>query len=179
MEPELPLIPRGETRDTHGIFHTFPHLKEYRTKDLFSPHLARPNLWKYEGRLDDTITLNNGQKINPVSMEKVVESHPLVSRAVVIGNRRSHVALLVELAVGSDFSFASKSSVADLVRAIWPVVEKANKLAPGGGQIGIMRIGLASPDKPFRTTPKGSTQRRMVLEDYEEEIEKIYQHDAF
>ncbi|KAJ5425808.1 hypothetical protein N7465_000878 [Penicillium sp. CMV-2018d] len=173
------VIPRGETRDTQGIFHTFPDLKEYRTKDLFSPHPARPNLWRYEGRLDDTITLIHGQKINPVSMEKVIESHPLVSRAVVIGNRRPHAALLVEPSVGSNVSFASQSSVRELVHAIWPAVERANELAPASGQIGIMRIGLASPDKPFRTTPKGSTQRRMVLEDYEEEIEKIYKHDGY
>ncbi|KAI9041415.1 uncharacterized protein KD926_006811 [Aspergillus affinis] len=166
------VIPRGETRDIHGIFHTFPHLTtEYRAKDLFSRHPTRPNLWKYEGRLDDTIILNDGTKINPVPMEKAIENHPLVSRAVVIGHRRSRTAVLVEPAPqqpeGSE-SFRDStnsgdegSSVSAFASSIWPAIEQANKLVPKGAGIGIMRIGLASADKQFRTTPKGSTQRRM------------------
>lgn len=173
------VILRGETREIQGIFHTFPDLMEYRTKDLFSPHPTRLGLWRYEGRLDDTITLINGKKINPIPMEKLIENHSLVSRAVVIGNRRFQPALLVEPSVSSNLSVKDESAVSEFVHAIWPAVEQANELLPDGVQIGIMRIGLASPNKPFRTTPKGSTQRRKVLEDYEEEIEKVYQHDDY
>ncbi|KAL4733536.1 hypothetical protein BDV11DRAFT_210135 [Aspergillus similis] len=183
------VIPRRETRDIHGIFHTFPHLTpSYRTKDLFSRHPTRPNLWKYEGRVDDTMILTNGTKINPVPMEKIIESHPLVSRAVVIGHRRTRTAVLVEPAEGSDTSeliqdstsaAGRDSSVSTFARAIWPSVEQANTLVPDGAGIGIMRIGLASAQKPFRTTPKGSTQRRRVLEDYEEEIDRVYARDEY
>lgn len=173
------VIPRGETRDIHGVFHTFPDLTEYRTKDLFSSHPTRPGLWRYEGRLDDTITLISGQKISPVSMEKLIESHPLVSRAVVVGNRRSQLALLVEPCVNSHPWSRNESEVSEYNHTIWPAVEEANELAPHGVQIGIMRIGLASPMKPFRTTPKGSTQRRKVLQDYEVEIESLYQQDEY
>ncbi|CAG7924802.1 unnamed protein product [Penicillium olsonii] len=170
------VIPRGESRDIHGIFHTIPDLMEYRTKDLFSPHPTRPCLWKYEGRLDDAITLINGQKINPIPMEKIIEGHPLVSRAVIIGNRRSQLMLIVE-PCSSNLSSRDKSDVSEYKRTIWPAVEKANELAPHGVRIAIMRIVLASPGKPFRTTPKGSTQRRKVLEDYEREIDHVYQQD--
>lgn len=173
------VILRGETRDIYGIFHTFPDLTEYHTKDLFSPHPTRLGLWKYEGRLDDTITLNSGHKINPVPMEKLIESHSLVSRTVVIGNRRSQLALLVEPYANSGLSSGNESAVLEYKDAIWPAVEKANKLAPHGVQISIMRIGLASPGKPFPTTPKGSTQRRKVVEDYEKEIEEVYQLDDY
>ncbi|KAK1148714.1 hypothetical protein N8T08_008599 [Aspergillus melleus] len=183
------VIPRGETRDIHGIFHTFPHLTtEYRTKDLFSRHSTRSNLWKYEGRLDDIITLIDGTKINPVPMEKAIESHPLVSRAVVIGHRRSRTAVLVEPAPGpkglelirdSTSSGGVDSSVSSFARAIWSAVEQANRLVPDGAGIGIMRIALASAAKPFRTTPKGSTQRRLVLEDYYEEIGRMYAREEY
>ncbi|CAG8030682.1 unnamed protein product [Penicillium olsonii] len=173
------VIERNETRDIQGIFHVFPDLKEYRTKDLFSPHPTRHNLWRYEGRLDDTIIFHNGQKINPIPMEKIIESHPLVSRALVIGDRRPHAALLVEPSEESSVSNGDKSAVTEFVHTIWPVVELANELVPPGVHIGIMRIGLSSPNKPFRTTSEGSTQRRTVLQDYEQEIERIYQHDNY
>ncbi|KAJ5326865.1 hypothetical protein MYU51_001535 [Penicillium brevicompactum] len=173
------VIPRGESRDIHGIFHTFPDLTEYRTKDLFSPHPTRPSLWRYEGRLDDTITLISGQKISPIPMEKIIEGHPLVSRAVVIGNRRSQLALLVEPCESSNLSSRNESDISEYKRTIWPAVEKVNELAPHEVQIGIMRIGLASRGKPFCTTPKGSTQRRKVLQDYEREIEHVYQQDEY
>ncbi len=182
------VIPRsggggGAGRDIHGIFHTFPHLKtEYRTKDVFSRHPTRPNLWKYEGRLDYTITLADGTKINPVPMEKVIEGHRLVSRAVVIGQRRPRAAVLVEPAEGEEAEELirdSGSSVSAFARAIWSSVEQANRLVPDQGRIGIMRVGLASAEKPFRTTPKGSTQRRKVLEEYAAEIDGIYEREEY
>lgn len=187
------VIPRGRNRDIHGIFHTLPHLKtEFRTQDLFSAHPTRQTLWKYEGRADDTITLINGTKISPVPLEKTVEGHELVARAVVIGQGRSRTAVLVEPVPGCskadellrDSASAvdgdrSHSSVSAFARAIWPAVEQANGLVSEGAGIGLMRIAVAVPDKPFRTTPKGSTQRRKVLADYKQEIDRLYERDEY
>lgn len=37
------------------------------------------------------------------------------------------------------------------------------------------KIGFASKAKPFKTTPKGTTQRGAVLRDYAQEINAIYE----
>lgn len=162
---------RSETRDFNGIFHTFPDLKEYHTKDLFTSHLTRPGLWKYYGRLDDVIVLSNGEKFNPVTMEEIIEGHPLVSRAVIVGQGRFQTALLVE----PNWNLWSEDkSESNLVDEIWPTVQHSNHVGPAHGRIMRTKIGVASPKKPFKISAKGSTQRRQVIKDYEGEIDGIY-----
>jgi long-subunit acyl-CoA synthetase (AMP-forming) len=46
----------------------------YATKDLFLQHETRPNLFKYIGRLDDTLTQTLGEKTNPVPIENTIVS---------------------------------------------------------------------------------------------------------
>ncbi|KAJ6004299.1 hypothetical protein N7522_005944 [Penicillium canescens] len=170
------VIPREATRELHGNTHTFPDISEYHTKDLFSPHPSRPNLWKFQGRSDETISLSNGQKLNPVPMEKIIEGHPLTSRAMVFGQGKPLIGLLVE---PNWNHWDHGKPLSELVDILWSTVEKANILAPSNAQIGRMRIGMAKPEKPFSTTPKGSTRRLKVLQEYEGEIESIYQHDDY
>lgn len=162
---------RSETRDFNGIFHTFPDLNEYHTKDLFTPHPTRPSLWRFHGRLDDVIVLSNGEKFNPVTMEETIEGHPLVSRAVVVGQGRFQSALLIE----PNWNLWSEDKPEnELIERIWPAVQQANHVGPAHGRIMRAKIGVSSPRKPFKTTAKGSTQRRFVIQDYEAEINDIY-----
>jgi nucleoside-diphosphate-sugar epimerase len=153
------------------IFHTFPDLNAYHTKDIYTRHPTKPNLWKLRGRLDDVVSLSNGEKFNPVTMEKIIEGHPLVVRAVVVGNGRFQPALLVE---PNWNQWNEANSVTDLITSIWPTVQEANRINPAHGRIMKNKIGVASKSKPFQTTPKGSTQRRLVTRDYEKEIDDIY-----
>ncbi|DAA77804.1 TPA_exp: putative NRPS-like enzyme [Trichophyton benhamiae CBS 112371] len=139
------VIHRNENPDLQPIFNTFPELDEYRTKDVYTPHPTKPGLWKFHGRIDDVIVLSNGQKFNPVTMEKVIEGHPPRNQ---------------------------------FVDEIWPTVREANTISPAYGRVMKNRIGLASRSKPFKTTPKGSTQRRLVTDSYKEEIDKLYTNPA-
>ncbi|PYI36626.1 NRPS-like enzyme [Aspergillus indologenus CBS 114.80] len=166
------VIPRVEySLVMHGIFHTFPELKEYRSKDLYTRHPTNPKLWKYHGRYDDVIVLSNGEKLNPISLEKIVEGHPSVHRALLIGQRRFQTCLLIE----PDFDkVATPVDEKGLISMIWPVVQAANKTVPDYGQIAKTMIRLSSREKPFRLTAKGTTQRHAVNKDYAEEIEEIY-----
>lgn len=165
------VLERHENPELQPIFHTFPDLECYHTKDLYLEHPTLPNLWKFHGRLDDVIVLNNGEKFNPVTMEKVIEGHDLVGRAVVVGLGRFQTALLIEPnwaqvdSVGTDIN---------LIDTIWPAVQEANEISPAHGHVLKNKIAVASRDKPFATTPKGSTQRRIVTDDYKDEIEHIY-----
>ena len=165
------VIKRGKTRDLQGIFHTFPELTEYHSKDLFTAHPIWPHLWRYRGRLDDVIVLSNGEKFNPVAMEKVIEGHALVSRAVVVGQGRFQSALLIE---PHWTAWSEDMPTRDLIEQIWPTVQEANKVCPAHGRIMKDKVGISTKNKPFKTTSKGTTQRRHVNADYRDEIEIIY-----
>ncbi|KAL4730981.1 putative NRPS-like protein biosynthetic cluster [Fusarium chlamydosporum] len=165
------VIHRGASRDFQGIFHTHPDLKEYRTKDLFTPHPSKPGLWRYTGRLDDVIILSNGEKFNPVDMEKVIEGHPLISKALFIGQGRFRAAVLVELV----WETGTRSETEEaLVEQIWTAVQQANVIAPAYAQVSKRDIIFASPDRPFQITPKGTTNRHSTLATYSDEIETLY-----
>ncbi|KAJ5085572.1 hypothetical protein N7532_010343 [Penicillium argentinense] len=157
-------------RDFQGIFHTFPDLDLYRTNDLYIRHPTNPNLWKYSGRQDDVIVLSNGEKFNPISMELIIEGHPLVSRALVVGQSRFQAGLLIEPNPDSP-ELDSKL----FIEEVWPTIQAANQTIAAHGRVMKSKIGFASKAKPFKMTPKGSTQRRAVLRDYENEIDAIYE----
>ena len=76
------------TNKYHVIFDVFPDILEFRTKDLYSPHLTAPGWWKYRGRADDLIVLSNGGKINPIPMENVILSDPFVKSVLIVGEYR-------------------------------------------------------------------------------------------
>ena len=169
---EMVIPRRPDSREYQGIFHTFPDCDIYRTNDLYTRHPTNPNLWKYYGRQDDVIVLSNGEKFNPVTMELIIETHPLVSRAVVIGQSRFQAGLLVEPRPN-----APDMDLDLFVEEIWPVVQAANQTIAAHGRVMKSKIGFASKAKPFKTTPKGTTQRRAVVREYEKEINDIYEKD--
>jgi hypothetical protein len=76
----------------------FQNLKEYRTKDLYSPHPVVFGWWKYRDRADDLIILSNREKnqTNPDG-ENTICSNPLVKAALVDGKYRFNQSLLIEM----------------------------------------------------------------------------------
>lgn len=167
------VIPREKNaRDFKGIFHTYPNIDVYPTNDLYVQHPENLHLWKFHGRKDDVTVLSNGEKFNPVGMESIIEGHPLVGKAVVVGQSRFQAGLLVEPSDG-----VPEMDVKDFIEEIWPTVQGANQTIAAHGRVMKNRIGLAVKSKPFKKTPKGTVQRRAVLRDYEEEIDALYEKD--
>jgi nucleoside-diphosphate-sugar epimerase len=164
------VVPRGEKGSSlHAVFHTYPDMTEYQTGDLFTPHPEKEGLWLYAGRRDDVIVLSNGEKFNPINMEEVISGHPLVARAVVVGQGRFQSGVLIE-----PVWEAWTGEPSALVEEIWPFVKKANEAAPGHAQIMKDRVGIASQSKPFQLTAKGTIKRRMIVNDYADEIDALY-----
>ncbi|KAI9925939.1 hypothetical protein MW887_005745 [Aspergillus wentii] len=161
---------RDGNRDFKGIFHTFPDIQQYRTKDLFVAHPSKPGLWKYYGRSDDVIVLSNGEKFNPIDMEKAIERDPLVAKCLIVGQERFQSALLVQV----DWQQVGSEDSDSIIGRIWPAVEKANRTAPGHAKILKTKIKLVAESKPFTLTAKGSIQRRQVARDYADDIEAVY-----
>ncbi|CEJ60955.1 hypothetical protein PMG11_09509 [Penicillium brasilianum] len=164
------VVPRGEKGSSlHAVFHTYPDKAEYQTGDLFTPHPEKEGLWLYAGRRDDVIVLSNGEKFNPINMEEVISGHPLVARAVVVGQGRFQSGVLIE-----PVWEAWTGEPSALVEEIWPFIKKANEAAPGHAQIMKDRVGIASQFTPFQLTAKGTIKRRMIVNDYADEIDALY-----
>ena len=155
------------------IFNNFPELQEWRTKDLFEPHPSKPNLWRYRGRRDDLLALSNGEKFNPVPTEKIVEGHPQLKGALVVGQGHFQAGLIIE----PDWSTLPEGGEAALIESVWPLVEKANVEAPGHARIYKSKIAVSRKDKPFVRAAKGSIIRIATNDLYKEEIKELYANE--
>ncbi|KAL6720006.1 hypothetical protein ACLMJK_001927 [Lecanora helva] len=141
----------------------------FHSKDIFSPHKSIPGAWKYIGRMDDRVTLVNGEKVLPLPIEGSIRQAALVKEAVVFGVGKSLPGLLLFRAEA-----AKNTSDEDFIAAVWPVIEATNRIAEGFSQIGRdmvvpMPVGIDIP-----TTDKGSIIRAQVYNMFAREIENAY-----
>lgn len=157
-----------------AIFHTFPDISEWRTKDLFEEHPKRKGLWTYRGRKDDVLVLSNGEKFNPVGFEKTLESYAAVKGALVVGQARFQTGLIIE----PEWHLVKHDDPAQLVDELWPLVERANAAAPAHGRVWKSKIAITKRDRPFKRAPKGSIVRRQTQELYKNEIEALYSNEG-
>ena len=165
---ELVLKP-NETK-YQAVFHTFPDIKEWRTKDLFRQHCSNPSLWKYSGRRDDVIVLSNGEKFNPVLAEKLIESHPWVKGALVVGQNKFQTGLIIE----PEWNQAEITDFSKFVGHIWPMIEQANHEVPAHARIYRSKVAIAKKDKSFTRAAKGSIIRIQTVASFRDEIEALY-----
>lgn len=153
-----------------AIFYTFPDLDEWSTNDLFLKHPTKPNRWAFAGRADNIIVFSNGEKLNPTTIEDYAMGHPKVNGALVVGAGKFQPALIIEPTV---FPVADEDNKA-LIEEIWPTIVKANKVTVAHGQIAKQLISLATADKPFPRAGKGTIQRGLANQLYNDEIDKLY-----
>ncbi|KAI4254857.1 MAG: hypothetical protein L6R42_007015 [Xanthoria sp. 1 TBL-2021] len=168
---ELVLHRDSKLEGIRGLDNNFPNIDTWRTKDLFRPHASKPNLWKFHARTDEIIVLSNGEKFNPVPSEAIINSHPLVSAALIVGQGRFHAALLIE-------PLKTDKSTTSLIDELWPTIEKANAQAQGHGRIIRTMIVVADLTKPFERAGKSTVVRKMTAEKYAAEIEAFYSDDV-
>ena len=69
--------------------------ESFYSSDLFTKHESIPNAWKYLGRLDDRVTLIDGEKVLPLPIEGRIRQATLVKEAVVFGIERAIPGLLL------------------------------------------------------------------------------------
>ncbi|KAI0105973.1 acetyl-CoA synthetase-like protein [Daldinia grandis] len=166
---ELVVFADESNKDSSALYHNLPGTKEYRTKDLFIRHPEKSQLFKYYGRRDDIIVLANSEKFNPIPLEVDVQNHPALKGVLVIGNGRTQAALLVEPKEALE-----EPNRTELVKDLWPLVEKSNDLIAGQGRIHHGMIICALPERPFTRTGKGTIVRKLTELAYEDEINKVY-----
>ena len=167
---EMVVVRQPELEQFQSVFTIFPDLQEYSTKDLYSPHPRKADVWSYEGRADDVIVFSTGEKINPVTMEGFIGHDKEVDGVIAVGQGRFQAALLIEPKKFPD----SDIEFQQLLDRIWPTVQEANKGYPAHGQIFRDFIILTSPGKPMARTSKGTVQRLRTLRDYQQEIDALF-----
>ncbi|PHH84544.1 hypothetical protein CDD83_1780 [Cordyceps sp. RAO-2017] len=149
------------------VFYTFPELKEWSTGDLFKPHPSLPDHWTYHGRSDNVIVFSSGEKLNPVTIEDMVASHPAVKGALVVGRDRFQPALLLE---PHDGAAADAEAFID---AVWPTVDEANRQTVAHGRIGRRFVALTEPDLPLPRAAKGTILRALATQMYDGFIDRL------
>ncbi|CRG84906.1 hypothetical protein PISL3812_02079 [Talaromyces islandicus] len=156
-----------------AVFGTFPELNEFSTKDLFSKHPTKDNLWLHRGRADDIIVFSTGEKLQPVDIENKISANQAITGAIVIGTGRFQSSLLVEIVN----PLQGQKTKEQLIDEIWPSVQEANKDTPTHGRIHKEMIIFTSPEKPMLRAAKGTVQRQLTEELYASEINALYSSD--
>jgi hypothetical protein len=167
---ELVIVKDSKTEKLHGIFDTFPELDQYRTRDLYSQ--LGHGWWQYKGRADDLIVLSNGEKVNPIPLENIIQSHPKIRAALVVGEYQFSPSSLVELEA-KDMPRTSEER-RQVLDNIWPIVQEANKIAPAFSKVPKALILLAPPEKPFCRAGKGTVQRQNTVKEYSQELDELF-----
>ena len=169
---ELVLIQTDRSKEFSTTFHHYPHLQEFRSRDLYVKHPTKEDLWIYHGRTDDLIALSHGQKLDPTSMEATINGHPYVRSAIIAGEGRALPFLLVELASEPRSPTHEQNTL--LLDELWPVVEEANGLCSEYVRLTRPLVIFSSGEKPFERLGKGSVDRRITLRVYQHEIDAAY-----
>ncbi|KAH8428587.1 uncharacterized protein LDX57_006283 [Aspergillus melleus] len=141
----------------------------WHSKDVFVPHPTIPEAWKYVTRIDDRITLINGEKVLPLPIEGRIREDELVREAVVVGVDRAIPGLLVFRAPAGDHL-----SEGNYLDAIWPAIADANTRAEGFSQITREMVTLMPSDVSYPQTDKRSIIRAQVYRQFAEQIEDMY-----
>ncbi|KAL4884773.1 hypothetical protein BJY04DRAFT_233049 [Aspergillus karnatakaensis] len=142
----------------------------FRTRDTFLKHPSVPNCWKYLGRIDDRVTLVNGEKVLPVPIEHRIRQSKLVKDNLVFGLGKSLPGLLVVPSAECENSTSD-----EILDHIWPDIEAANQNAEAFSQISrdmviILPVGCAYP-----ATDKGTMIRNRTYLEFNDIIEAAYQ----
>ena len=157
-----PALTTSNSDDPAGSFHS---------KDVFTPHSSIPQRWKHVSRIDDRITLTNGEKVLPLPIEGCIKQNHLIQEAVVVGLNKSSPGLLVFRSQEADEADLSEE---EYFAAIWPTIELANSRAEHFSRIAKDMIAVLPSDSKFPRTDKGSMIREQVNSQYAEVIERIY-----
>ncbi|KAL2794351.1 hypothetical protein BJX66DRAFT_351276 [Aspergillus keveii] len=143
----------------------------FRTRDTFLKHPTIPNAWKYLGRLDDRVTLVNGEKVLPVPIEHRIRQSKFVKDNLVFGVGKPLPGLFV--VPSAECEGLSKD---DILNLIWPDIESANKNAEAFSQISRDMIIILDVGCSYPATDKGTMIRNRSYVEFSDLIEAAYQN---
>ncbi|EFW99074.1 nonribosomal peptide synthetase-like protein [Grosmannia clavigera kw1407] len=177
-KPFLRMVPRGDNTFECVVLDGLPSKvlsnsedppNSFYTRDLFQPHPTLPDAWKYLGRIDDRVTLINGEKVLPIPFEHQIRQHDLVRECVVFGIDRAVPGLAI---IPSDKAKGlSKSALLD---ALMPVVDATNAHTEAFGRISREMIEILDGDTVYPATDKGTVIRAAFYSRFVSVIDAVY-----
>ena len=167
------VVVRDENRiGSQPSFTIFPEISEYASRDLFTPHPSKPDLWRWVARRDDIVVFLNGEKTNPISMEQhVMQRSSKIRCALVAGAQRFQAALIIEPVTTEELSVSERAAH---IEELWPIIEEANEDCPAHAKISKSHILITRPSKPMVRTGKGTVQRFATYTLYSQELDALY-----
>ncbi|KAL8941350.1 MAG: hypothetical protein Q9216_002289 [Gyalolechia sp. 2 TL-2023] len=161
------------------VFSTLPGLTVYGTKDLYSKHPIKADLWRFRGRKDDLITLSPSTSSEPshmfpVPMEEAINCRPEIKSALIMGNGKPRPALLAEPNeqwTEEEQSIRAQKLVQDV---IWPVVAEVNLDYPSHTRLDRGMVKVLAPGESMPTTSKGYVSRKLANQKYQALLDSLY-----
>ncbi len=139
------------------------------------------------GRKKDILVTSSGKNVAPTVLEDRVRAHWLVSQCLVVGDARPFIGALITIDVEAftpwkvEAGKPAMASVADLredpdlLAALQPAVDDANKAVSGAEAIKKIRILTADfTEEGEELTPTLKVKRHIVLKTYGAEVEALY-----
>jgi long-chain acyl-CoA synthetase len=126
---------------------------------------------KITDRKKDIIVTASGKNVAPQNLENALKTEPLISQALVIGDRRPFVSALITL----DEAEAAKLPVGELEARVAAIVDEVNRDLSRFEQI--KRFTILPRDfspEHGEITPTLKLKRRVVEEHFANEIEQLY-----
>ncbi|KAL4941645.1 hypothetical protein BDV06DRAFT_235965 [Aspergillus oleicola] len=142
----------------------------FRTRDTFLKHPSLPNAWKYLGRIDDRVTLVNGEKVLPVPIEHRIRQSKFVQDNLVFGVGKPLPGLII--VPSAECQTLSKAEIFDV---IWPDIEDANQNAEAFSQISREMVIVLDVGATYPATDKGTMIRNRSYNEFRHLIEAAYQ----
>jgi hypothetical protein len=150
--------------------------EEFVVQDLLEVNPRRPHAeFRIAGRADDLIVLATGEKVRPTQLEHHVSQDPLVRGAVVFGNAKFQLGLLIEVVSHYSLDLTSPAAVSAYIDHIWPSVARGNEETDKHGRVSREMILLTTPETiPLIRTPKGSVPRNVNVQLFQDRIDDLY-----
>ncbi|KAG2231062.1 hypothetical protein INT48_007573 [Thamnidium elegans] len=143
---------------------------DYATKDLFVKSKVKDDGYIYAGRADDTLIMSSGEKTNPLPIEDIIRTNPLVSNCTVIGEGRPCPSVLIEL----NFEVAKKFFLDHIFKSVQGTVRKSNTNAPRHSAILPEMIKVIPLDAKLPVSDKGTVVRKRAITQFEDGINEMY-----
>ena len=126
--------------------------------------------FRVASRMDDVIVLATGEKVLPGIMESTLTLHPECKAAVVIGQGRFEVGLLIE-----PKELLSPKEPERLAREIWELVQTANEKVDDHARVSSPKAIIIIPSgASLPRSDKGSVLRQESYRQFEQEISEMY-----
>lgn len=183
LYPESPLVqmePLGEGLFECVVYRGFELAAElwladdapnpYRTNDLFIEDPPGSGTFVLQGRKDDILVHDNGEKTHAGALQmSLEESDPVIVKAVVFGSGKPCTAAVIEV-TGETWTLGP--GVAE--ERIWQAATKCNDTVARHSQIDRAMLLILGNGQSLPVTPKGNVRRKEAWKMYGDRIEMLY-----